>query len=65
MKIVIRFKSGFELDVTCEGFKLTKNIVGEIVGYDIEGIKDNKPIFFRSENVECVYQVIDGEMRIE
>lgn len=61
-KIVIRFKSGFELAITCEAFKVTKNsATGEIIRYDIEGIKDNKPIFFRSEDVECVYQVMDGE----
>lgn len=66
MKIVIRFKSGFELAVTCEKFKFTKDsMTGEIISYDIEGIKDNKPVFFRSEDVECIYQVIDGDRRIE
>lgn len=62
MKIVIRFKSGFELAVTCEKFKFTTHsISGEITSYDIEGIKDNKPLFFRPVDVECVYQVMDGE----
>lgn len=66
MKIVIRFKSGFELAVTCEKFKFTRNnMTGEIMSYDIEGIKDNKPLFFRSEDVECIYQIMDGDRRNE
>lgn len=60
MKIVFRFKSGFELPITCEGFKYSKNIIGEIVSYDIEGIKDNRPLSFRLEDLECVYQIMDG-----
>lgn len=66
MKIVIRFKSGFELAITCEKFKYTKHLMtGEIMSYDIEGIKDNNPLFFRSEDVECVYQIMDGDRRNE
>ena len=64
MKVVIRLKSGFELTVTCEGFKITTNsLSGEITGYDIKGIKDNKPLFLRSEDVECIYRILDGERK--
>ena len=56
MKIIIRFKSGYELPITCNEFVIeTNGITGEIDSYNIKGIKDNKPIFFRSEDVECVY----------
>ena len=56
MKLIIRFKSGYELPVTCDKFVIrTSRITGEIEGYDINGIEDNKPIFFRSEDVECVF----------
>ncbi len=66
MKIVIRFKSGFELAITCEAFKFTESsVTGEITGYDIKGINDNKPLFFRPGDVECVYQIMDGERRSE
>lgn len=62
MKIIIRFKSGFELPVICEEFKLSKSVItGEIDGYDIKGITDNKPMFFRSEDVECVYRAMEVE----
>lgn len=47
-KIIIRFKSGFELPITCDAFKINTNaLTGEITHYDIKGIEDNKPIFFR------------------
>lgn len=56
MRIIIRFKSGYELPITCDEFVIkTNRITGEIDSYDIKGIKDNKPIFFRSEDVECVF----------
>ena len=62
MKVVIRFKSGFELVVMCEKFRLSRHsMTGELMDYDIEGRKDNKPLFFRSEDVECVYRIMDAE----
>ena len=57
-KVFIRFKSGFELPITCDEFKL-KTAGGEIYSYDIKGIEDNKPLFFRTEDVECIYQRMD------
>ena len=61
-KIVIRFKSGFELPITCENasFKF-HNLTGEMTEYDFSGIVDNKPIFFRPEDIECIYQIMDGD----
>ena len=59
--IIIRFKSGFELPITCEEFKFsTSNITGEITNYSIKGIKDNKPLFFRAEDIECIWQKMDA-----
>lgn len=58
--IIIRFKSGFELPITCEKFTFsTSSITGEITNYSIEGIKDNKPLFFRAEDIECIWQKMD------
>ena len=57
MRIIIRFRSGFELPITCDEFSFSKNnYTGEIEEYSIKGIKDNKLIFFRSEDVECIYR---------
>ena len=56
MKIIVRFKTGFELPVTCDKFNITKNPYTDEIGrYDIEGTKDNLPLFFRSEDIECIY----------
>lgn len=62
MRIIIRFKSGFELPITCDSFSLTRHpMTNEINEYEIKGIKDNKLIFFRSEDVECVFRDMTAE----
>ena len=62
MKIIIRFKSGFELPITCDEFSISKRpYTGEIAEYHIKGIKDNKMIFFRSEDVECIYREMTND----
>ena len=62
MRITIRFKSGFELPITCDSFSLTQHpMTNEITEYEIKGIKDNKPIFFRSEDIECIFRDMTAE----
>lgn len=62
MRIIIRFKDGFELPITCESYSFsTHSMTGEIEKYTIKGIKDNIPIFFRSEDVECIYRDMTAE----
>ena len=62
MRIIVRFKSGFELPITCESFSLTKHpISDEIFEYNIKGITDNKLIFFRSVDIECIFQEVTAE----
>ncbi|MBR2554428.1 MAG: hypothetical protein IKE94_06160 [Aeriscardovia sp.] len=62
MRVIIRFKSGFELPITCDKFSISKNAyTGEITEYEIKGIKDNKLIFFRSEDVECIYREMTND----
>lgn len=62
MRIIVRFKSGFELPITCASFSLTESATtNEIAGYEIKGIIDNKPIFFRSEDVECIFRNMTAE----
>ena len=62
MKIIVRFKSGFELPITCESFSLTQHqITNEITDYHIKGITDNKLIFFHSEDVECIFRDMTAE----
>lgn len=62
MRIIIRFKSGFELPITCESYSIvTHPITGEIDRYTIKRIKDNKPVFFRSVDIECIFQDLTAE----
>lgn len=64
MRIIIRFNSGFELPITCESFSVTQHpITNEIAEYEIKGITDNKLIFFRSVDVECIYRDMTAERR--
>ena len=66
MRIIVRFRSGFELPITCDSFSLTQHpITNEITEYEIKGIKDNKLIFFRSEDVECVFRDMTAERRTD
>lgn len=61
-RVKIRFKSGFELPITCDEFRINTNVMtGEITRYDIKGIADNKPLFFRVEDVECIFQELNDE----
>lgn len=64
MRIKVRFKSGFELPITCDSFILKQNpITNEITEYEIKEIKDNKLIFFHSEDVECIFRDMTAERR--
>ncbi len=61
-RVKIIFKSGFELPITCDEFRINTNaLTGEITHYDIKGIADNKPLFFRVEDVECIFQEFNDE----
>ena len=65
MKIVIVLKNGFTLTVTCDEFSLNKNGLGQCTGYEIIGIKDNKPLYIRWEDVSLIYRVYMGEKVME
>ena len=58
--VVIRLKSGFEMRMDCEDFRLkTNSITGELTNVYYNGCKDIRPMFFRVEDVDCIYQVIE------
>lgn len=60
MKIIIRFKSGFELPVICEEAKFKYELT-ELAGYTFKGIKGNKPIYIHMREVECIYRDMKWE----
>lgn len=58
--VVIRLKSGFEMRVGCENFSLKTHVVtGELTHVHWDGCKNIRPMFFRVEDVDCIYQVIE------
>ncbi len=61
MKITIVFKNSYSLGVTCESFTIKKDGFGQITGYQINGIKDYKPLYISFEDVLCVYRNIEAE----
>lgn len=56
MKIIFVLRNGFTFGVTCEEFSINRNGLGDYTGYNIKGIKDNKPLFIRWEDVVLVYR---------
>ena len=57
MTVVFVFKNGYELKVKCENFTLTVNsLTGQITGYEMDGIKDNKLLYVDFSEILCVYR---------
>jgi len=60
--VVIRFKNGTEFSFKCDEatFK-TDSMTGELSGYSFKGFYDKKPLFFRFEDVEYAYSILQEE----
>lgn len=61
MKVIIVFKTGFQLSITCEEFSLSKSPLWEPIRYEIKGITDNKPLYFNLSDVLCIYRDLNAE----
>ncbi|WP_407386301.1 hypothetical protein [Ruminococcus sp.] len=58
-RLIIRLKSGYEIPIECESFTIKRNgITSEMESFDIKGITNNRPVFFRLEDVECIIEQI-------
>ena len=62
MTIGFIFKNGYELKVKCGSFSSTKNGLGQLTGYEMENITENKPIYMDLDEVICVYRVVTDEV---
>ena len=60
--VVIHFNDGSEFSFKCDEatFK-TDNMTGELSGYSFKGFHDKKPLFFRMEDVEYAYSILQKE----
>ena len=61
MTIRIVLKSGVVFDVICSEFTLERNGLGDIVGYDIKGITENKLIYVDLEQVAAIVRTLSEE----
>lgn len=60
MKIIIVFKDGSHLNITCEEFVIHYQF-GVPYDYEGRGIEDNKPLYINWNEVLCVYRDMRGE----
>lgn len=60
--VVIHFNDGSEFSFKCDEatFK-TDNMTGGLSGYSFKGFHDKKPLFFRLEDVEYAYSILQEE----
>ena len=57
MTVIFVFKNGYELKVKCENCTLSTNyLTGQITGYKMDGIEDNKPLYIDFNEILCVYK---------
>ena len=61
MKVIIVFKTGFQLSITCEEFSITQSSLGVPIGYEAKGLADNKPLYFNLNDVLCIYRDLNAE----
>ena len=62
MAIKIILKSGSEFAIRCDEFTIEKDIAGQITGYKIEGIVENKPVYLNFEEVAAIVRVLSNEI---
>lgn len=63
MTVRIILKSGSEFSVKCDEFTITKNGFGQVTGYNIKGITENKPVYLDFEQVAAVVRVYSDECK--
>lgn len=61
MTIRIVLKNGVVFDVKCTEFTLKRDGIGNVVGYDIKGITENKPIYVNLEQVAAIVRTLSEE----
>ena len=60
MRVIL--KSGAEFTTKCDKFTLKKNGFGEVTGYEISGITENKPVYLNFEDVAAIVRVFSDEV---
>lgn len=61
MKIVIGFKNGKDIEISCEEFNVRTDYENKITGYTIDKIKDNIPLFMNMKEISYIIQKKEGD----
>lgn len=61
MMIRVILKNGSEFTVKCDKFTIEKNRFGQMTGYDIGGITENKPIYLDCEQIAAIVRTYSDE----
>ena len=62
MTIRVILKSGAEFAVKCDKFTVTRD--GNVAGYNISGITENKPVYIDFTQVAAVVRVYSDEREV-
>ncbi len=61
MEIRVILNSGCEFTIKCDKFTLEKNGFGEVTGYDIGGITENKPVYLNFTQIAAIIRTLSNE----
>ena len=57
MSIKVIMKSGVEFTIKCEKFTTKQDVFGKIIGWEIEGISENKPVYIDFEVIAAIIRL--------
>jgi hypothetical protein len=61
MTIKIILKSGRIIRVKCEECIISKNGFDQVVGYELKGVKENKPLYVNWGDISAIVRVLSDE----
>lgn len=64
MTIRVILKSGVEFAIKCEKFTIQRDGFGNVVGYDIGGITENKPVYLNIEQIAAIIRTLSDEKEV-
>ena len=57
MSIRVIMKPGVEFTIKCEKFTTKQDVFGKIIGWEIEGISENKPVYIDFEVIAAIIRL--------
>ena len=57
MSIKVIMKSGVEFTIKCEKFTTKQDMFGKLIGWEIEGISENKPVYIDFEVIAAIIRL--------